>query len=84
MRFFRMRSRTPVASERIRLTIFVGPRTAALPGLGFPVRRAETDRALDSLEVEPVRVDDVLRDGDEFTWGPATIRAIATPGHTDG
>ena len=33
---------------------------------------------------EPVRVDAVLGDGHELTWGPATIRVLSTPGHTDG
>ncbi len=33
---------------------------------------------------EPVRVDRTIEDGQEFAWGPAKIRAVATPGHTDG
>jgi len=33
---------------------------------------------------EPVGVDVAYRPGDELTWGPAKLRAIATPGHTDG
>ena len=33
---------------------------------------------------EPVRVDAVFTPGDTFTWGPATVRVLATPGHTDG
>ncbi|MFH1265557.1 MAG: MBL fold metallo-hydrolase, partial [Planctomycetota bacterium] len=33
---------------------------------------------------EPVRVDDALDDGRELTWGPAKIRVLSTPGHTDG
>ncbi|MBN1346083.1 MAG: MBL fold metallo-hydrolase [Phycisphaerae bacterium] len=33
---------------------------------------------------EPVRVDMGVKDGDVLSWGPAKIRALATPGHTDG
>ncbi len=33
---------------------------------------------------EPVRVDTAFEDGHEMTWGPAKIRVLATPGHTDG
>ena len=34
--------------------------------------------------VAPVNVDTTLSDGDTIDFGQATIRAIATPGHTDG
>ena len=33
---------------------------------------------------EPVRVDAALDDGQELAWGPAKIRVLFTPGHTDG
>ena len=33
---------------------------------------------------EPLRVDATYADGHESTWGPARIRVLATPGHTDG
>ena len=33
---------------------------------------------------EPVRVQATYRGGDRFTWGPASIRVLDTPGHTDG
>jgi len=33
---------------------------------------------------EPVRVDTVFDDGASFTWGPAKIDVLATPGHTNG
>lgn len=33
---------------------------------------------------EPLRVDAALADGAEFDFGPAKIRALSTPGHTDG
>ena len=33
---------------------------------------------------ENIRVDAGYRDGQTFTWGPAAIRAMATPGHTSG
>ncbi len=33
---------------------------------------------------EGFRVDHVLADGDTVAWGPATVTALATPGHTDG
>ncbi|MHC4403693.1 MAG: MBL fold metallo-hydrolase, partial [Planctomycetota bacterium] len=33
---------------------------------------------------EPVPVDAALADGQRLAWGPAEIRVISTPGHTDG
>ncbi len=33
---------------------------------------------------EPVRVDATFGDGHAFAWGPAAIRVLTTPGHTDG
>jgi glyoxylase-like metal-dependent hydrolase (beta-lactamase superfamily II) len=33
---------------------------------------------------EPVRVDMTLAAGETFTWGPAALRVLSTPGHTDG
>jgi glyoxylase-like metal-dependent hydrolase (beta-lactamase superfamily II) len=33
---------------------------------------------------ESVPIDQTYKDGDEWNWGPAKIRAVATPGHTDG
>jgi glyoxylase-like metal-dependent hydrolase (beta-lactamase superfamily II) len=33
---------------------------------------------------EPVRVDAAFGDGHSFAWGPAKIRVLTTPGHTDG
>jgi len=33
---------------------------------------------------DPVRVDFTVKDGEVLNWGPARIRVIATPGHTDG
>ncbi len=33
---------------------------------------------------EPVPVADVVRGGQKFSWGPAAIEVLATPGHTDG
>jgi len=34
--------------------------------------------------VDPLRVDKALADGDKFVFGPATIRILDTPGHTEG
>lgn len=34
--------------------------------------------------VEGLPIGGVLEDGQEILWGPARIRALATPGHTDG
>jgi len=36
------------------------------------------------LPVEPLPVDVLLGDGDELQFGPARIKVLATPGHTDG
>lgn len=33
---------------------------------------------------EPIRVDGVCAEGDELRFGPARIRVLDTPGHTDG
>jgi len=33
---------------------------------------------------EPLRVDKTLRDGEQLTFGPAKIRVLGTPGHTEG
>lgn len=33
---------------------------------------------------EPVEVAEGLEDGQQLTWGPAKIRVLSTPGHTDG
>ncbi|OIP07981.1 MAG: hypothetical protein AUJ96_06475 [Armatimonadetes bacterium CG2_30_66_41] len=33
---------------------------------------------------EPVPVADTYADGDSLSWGPAEMRVLATPGHTDG
>jgi glyoxylase-like metal-dependent hydrolase (beta-lactamase superfamily II) len=33
---------------------------------------------------EPMPVAGVMTEGQTMTWGPATIRGLATPGHTDG
>ncbi|MCS7239076.1 MAG: MBL fold metallo-hydrolase [Thermoguttaceae bacterium] len=34
--------------------------------------------------VEALPVADVCQEGKDLTWGPARIRVLATPGHTDG
>ncbi|HID20808.1 MAG TPA: MBL fold metallo-hydrolase, partial [Planctomycetaceae bacterium] len=34
--------------------------------------------------IEPIRVDRELNDGDELRFGPARLRILATPGHTEG
>jgi len=33
--------------------------------------------------VEPVNVEGELKDGQELSWGPARLRVLSTPGHTD-
>ena len=47
----------------------VGGATAMMSGMGG---------------VKPFKMDGVIREGDEFTAGGITLRAIATPGHTPG
>ncbi len=36
------------------------------------------------LPCEPLPVDALLGDGDELQFGPARVKVLATPGHTDG
>jgi len=36
------------------------------------------------VPAEPIRVDQALKDGESFAWGPAKITMLATPGHTNG
>jgi len=36
------------------------------------------------MPVEPLRVDDALKDGDRLEFGPAKLRVLSTPGHTEG
>ena len=36
------------------------------------------------MPTEPIKVDDSLEDGRRFTFGPAKIRVLDTPGHTEG
>ena len=36
------------------------------------------------IPAEPLKVDASYADGQAFRWGPAEIKALATPGHTDG
>jgi len=36
------------------------------------------------VPIEPFPVTETFQDGDRFTFGPASIRVLATPGHTDG
>jgi glyoxylase-like metal-dependent hydrolase (beta-lactamase superfamily II) len=36
------------------------------------------------LLTRPLRVDEALADGQQMTFGPAKIRVVSTPGHTEG
>jgi glyoxylase-like metal-dependent hydrolase (beta-lactamase superfamily II) len=47
-------------------------------------RLANTFRPHPLTLVDPLRVDQALADGQEISFGPAKIRVLATPGHTDG
>jgi len=61
-----------------------GARVVALGGDAVALRTGRDNSAIGARDFEPVRVDRVIEDGDTVSLGGVTLRALATPGHTQG
>jgi len=61
-----------------------GAQVVALGGDAVALRSGRDNSAVGARDFEPVTVDRVIADGDTVTLGGVTLRALWTPGHTQG
>jgi len=61
-----------------------GAQVVALGGDAVALESGQDNSALGAVGWEPVEVDRVVEDGDTLTVGDTTLRALWTPGHTQG
>ena len=61
-----------------------GARVMAMVGDAEALESGKDNSALGAMGWEPVKVDRVLKHGDTVSLGGATLRAVHSPGHTQG